>query len=326
MIGRRAFCFGALAAELPLAAVAQPANPRPLVAWIGLASAHGDRRVLAAFRQGLAEAGRIEGQNIRLVLRHADGAASRLPALIAELEAMDASVFIAGGRAVARELVRATRRPIVALRLPADDTMLYASLARPGGNLTGLSNFSEELAAKRIEILKEFLPDVSTIGLVYAAPSANAFDFGAEAENAASARGLTAIRLPIVVPTPEEAARLVRSLRPAGVQALLVVQDFVTISLRDQMMRIALEEKLATVTEDREFAENGALVSYGADLPDLFRRAASYVDRILKGADPGELPIQLATKFELVLNLKTARAIGLTVPPAILARADEVIE
>ncbi len=155
---RRSLLAMVAAASAVRGARAQAPQVRPLVGWLGLASEEGDRRVLAAFRKGLAETGRIDGRSVGLVYRHADGRMDRLPGLIAELEALTVDLYLAGGRAVARALVAATQKPIVAVRLPADDTALYASIARPGGNLTGFSNFSEELAPKRLQILKDLLP------------------------------------------------------------------------------------------------------------------------------------------------------------------------
>lgn len=323
---RRSAIAAGLAALLPRAVGAQTSASAPLVGWMGLASERTDRRIMMGLRQGLEEVGRIEGRTIRLVARHADGVIERMPALIAELDALGVVMFVAAGRAVARELVRVTKKPVVAVRLPAEDGMLFASLARPGGNLTGLSNFAEELDIKRTEILKDLLPGLSTVGLLHAAASPNAFDFGGDAEAGARTLGLTTVRLPIKAPTQDDVKTLVRSFRPDGIRALVVVQDFMTINMRDAIAKVALEEGFATIATDREFAEAGVLISYGADLADLSRRAGIYVDRILKGANPGEMPIQLATKFELVLNLKTANALNLTIPPSILLRADEVIE
>ncbi len=323
---RRSLLAMVAAAAAVRGAHAQAPQVRPLVGWLGLASEEGDRRVLAAFRKGLAETGRIDGRTVGLVYRHADGRMDRLPGLIAEMEALTVDLYLAGGRAVARALVAATQKPIVAVRLPADDTALYASIARPGGNLTGFSNFSEELAPKRLQILKDLLPGVSEAAIMHAPDAPNGFDFGAEAEEAARAVGLRTIRLRLRTPAAEETAVLIRSLRPRGIRTLIVVQDFVTISAREHIGRVALEEGVATITDEREFAEQGALLSFGADVPDLFRRSATYIDRIIKGARPGELPIQLASKFELVLNLKTARGLGLNMPRHLIDLADELIE
>jgi putative ABC transport system substrate-binding protein len=323
---RELLTAAAAAAALPQSALAQPAASPPLIGWLGLASENSDRRVIAAFRQGLADVGRIEGRTIRIAARHADGRLERVPDLIAELEALGVALFVAGGRVVARTLVRATKKPIVAARLPADEFSLYASLARPGGNLAAFSNYSEELEPKRIEILRDTFPGLSAIGILHAADEPHTVDLGGEAEKRAASFGLETTRLRLRTPTSAEVAALIGSLRPAGIRTVIVIQDYLTITLRHEIGRIALEQGVATITSDREFAEGGALISFGPDVPDLFRRSATYVDRILKGEKPGDLPIQLATRFEFVVNLKTARALGVTIPPSVILRADEVIE
>lgn len=302
---------------------AQAANA-PLVVWVGLATEAADQPALGALRQGLAQIGHVEGTSIRLEAIHAADHADRLPAIVSELEARGVALFVAAGRAAARVLVRLTKVPIVAGRLPEIDPDLFANLASPGGNVTGFSNFAEQLYPKQIEILRELLPDVATIGILYS--TAGSQDLGSEAVAAAGQYGLRSIRLELGARSHDELPAHIRSLRSSGAGALVVVQDFRTISLRDEIYRLALAERLPTVSNQRDMADSGALLTYGADIDDQFRRVAGYVDRVLKGARPADLPIQLATMLHLVVNLKTARALGLTIPPSILLRADEVIE
>jgi putative tryptophan/tyrosine transport system substrate-binding protein len=300
----------------------------PVVGFLGFASAQSDRASVEALRQGFAELGHVEGRTIRIENRHAEGMIERVPALVSELLALRVGVFVVPGQAAARMLQRLTRTPIVAIGLPPtpSDPDLFASLGRPGGTVTGFSNFAEELSGKRIELIREVLPDLRTIGILHNVADPVFREWGVETEAAVRAQGLEPVRLGLGSVDAAEVTRLIRSLRPAGAGALIVIRDFLTHSMRDAIYRTAIEERIATVTEDRDFAEAGAFMSYGADVRDLFRRAAGYADRILKGDRPGDLPIQLATKLELIVNLRTARAIGIEVPPVILLRADEVIE
>lgn len=182
------------------------------------------------------------------------------------------------------------------------------------------------MSAKRIELIREVLPGLDAGGILHNVVDPVFRDWGVETEAAVRAQGLRPVRLGLSAIDPAETERLIRSLRPAGASALIVIRDFLTHSLREPIYSTAIAERIATVTEQRDFAEAGAFLSYGADILDLFRRAAGYADRILKGDRPGDLPIQLATKLELVVNLRTARAIGIEVPPVILLRAGEVID
>ena len=323
MIDRRTLLALPFAAALPCVLRAQAHEP-PVVGFLGLASQAADQPAVAALKAGLTAIGHVDGRTIRLETRHADGHIDRLPALLKELEAQRVVVIVAAGRAIARALNRLTKIPIVAGRLPESDPELFASLARPGGNVTGFSNFAEQLYVKQVEILKEMLPGLAAVGIMHNVISPR--DYGAEAEVAARAQGLRTIRLGLGPNARAEIGPLIRSLRPAGAGALIVVQDFSTITVGGEINRVALSERLPTVADQRDMAESGALLSYGADIDDLFRRAADYVDRTLKGAKPADLPIQLATKLQLFVNAKTAKALGLTIPPAILLRADEVIE
>lgn len=328
MILRRNVLAASLLGLAPGLARAQANRGIPIVGFLGFASEESDRASVVALRQGFAELGHVEGRTIIIESRHAEGYVERVPAIVAEMAARPVGVFVVPGQAAARLLRRLTRIPIVANGLPptASDPDLFQSLSRPGGTVTGFSNFAEELAGKRIELMREVLPELKSIGILHNVVDPVFREWGVETEAAVRAQGLVPIRLGLSSVDRGEVVRLVRSLRPAGAEALIVIRDFLTHSVREAIYDTALEERIATVTEQRDFAEAGAFMSYGADVRDLFRRAAGYADRILKGDRPGDLPIQLATKLELVINQRTARAIGIVVPSSILARADEVIE
>ncbi|HKH27767.1 MAG TPA: ABC transporter substrate-binding protein, partial [Sphingomicrobium sp.] len=218
--------------------------------------------------------------------------------------------------------------PIVVVALPSSNRFpdLCASVARPGGSVTGFSHLGSDLAPKRVEILKEAVPSLANIAVLHATTDPIYEEWAAETETSAKAQGLKTIRLALSSSSAEPLAALMQSGRAAGATGVIVIRDFLTETLRGEIVNAANAEHMATVAEHRSFAESGALLSYGANLPDLFRRAAAYVDQILKGARAGELPIQLPTKFELVVNVKTAHLLGLTIPPTLFARADEVIE
>jgi putative ABC transport system substrate-binding protein len=327
MIARRALLTAAVAA-VPARSWGQADRSVPVVGFLGFASEESDRASVVALREGFAELGHVDGRTIRLETRHAEGVPDRVPALVSELLALRVGVFVVPGQAAARMLQRLTRTPVVAIGLPPtpSDPDLFVSLSRPGGTVTGFSNFAEELSSKRIELIREVLPDLRAIGILHNIADPVFREWGKETETAVRAQGLVPVRLGLSSIDIPEVKRLIRSLRPAGAAALIVIRDFLTHSLRDAIYPTAIEERIATVTEQRDFAEAGAFMSYGADIRDLFRRAAGYADRILKGDRAGDLPIQLATKLELIVNLRTARAIGIEVPPVILLRADEVIE
>lgn len=311
---------------LPHAAAAQ--SRRPTVGFVGFASPEGDRRTVEAFREGMRTQGQVEGQTWQLDNRHADGDPARGAAIIHDLVALPVDVFIVPGPAAARAVRRATAIPLVAIGLPPvhSDPELFASLARPGGTVTGFASFGEEMSAKRIEFLRETIPDLRAVGVLHNATDPTFDAWGRMTEASASVWGLRAIRVPLASRDRAEVAAKMAVLRAEGVRAVVVVRDFLTSSLIDEIVTAAMAEGIAVIGDQARFAEAGALFSYGASLPDLFRRAAGYVVRILRGEKPGDLPVQLPTAIEFVVNLRTARSLGLNLPHAILARADEVIE
>ncbi len=261
--------------------------------------------------------------------RDADGKPERLPALAAELVALKVDVLVAPGTLAALAAKRATKTiPIVFPTVgdPVTDG-LVTTLARPGGNVTGLSNLSPELVGKCLELLHQAIPGVSRVAILWqpdAVPERTGKDIGKRAEVAGQALG---IRLQFVeVRGPADFDRAFSDMTRARAGALTVLSTPMFASERGRLVALAAENRLPAVYPLREFVDAGGLMAYGPNAIDLYRRAATYVDRILKGAKPGDLPVEQPTKFELVINLKTAKALGLTIPPSLLQRADQVIE
>lgn len=320
----------ALLAGLPLIppGLAQTRGRVPVACFLGLASEEADRPLLAALRQGLAERGHVEGRTILLESRHAGGDLGLASRFIDEMVRRPVDVFVAPGPAAARVIHRATRIPIVALGLPPIpvEQDLFASLAKPGGSVTGFSYFGEALSAKRIEALREILPNSSVLGILHNVADPVFRQWGVQTEDTARAQGFRPVRLGLRSSSLAEVTGHLQALRSQGGDAAIVITDFLTVSLKDEILRACAERGIAVITEWPAFVQSGALMFYGADIPDLFRQAAGYVDRIVKGERPGDLPIQLATKFRLIVNLKAARALNITVPPSLLASADELIE
>jgi putative tryptophan/tyrosine transport system substrate-binding protein len=203
---------------------------------------------------------------------------------------------------------------------------LFQSLARPGGTLTGFAAFGEQMSSKRIQMLREILPELKTLGVMNNATDPTFSAWGAQTMLEARSAGMEPMRLGLTAASQAAVSEQIKMLADAGGAAMVVIRDYMTSAMRDEICHAGIERKIAVVGEQAEFARAGALLSYGADIGDLFRRAAGYVDLILKGRKPAEMPIQLPTKFQLVVNLKTARALGLTIPPSILVLTDDVIE
>jgi putative tryptophan/tyrosine transport system substrate-binding protein len=306
----------------PLAATQQPAKgPRIGLLTSGVAASTG---FSDAFRQGLREQGYVEGQNIGLVWRYAEGQVERLPALAAELVRLPVDVLVAaGGTPVALAAKRATTTIPIGMTNVGDpvETGLLPSLARPEGNITGLSRRSPDLSGKRLELLKEVVPELSHVAVLWnpANPSA-ALQFQ-ELQAAAGALQLQVQALE--VRGPDEFDHAFNAIRGAG--AVVVLGDPMFTQHGTRIAALARRSRLPGMDVWRQFVEAGGLMSYGVSLSDLWRRAAIYVDKILKGATPADLPVEQPTKFELVLHLMTAQALGITFPPALLILADEVI-
>ncbi len=300
----------------------------PVVGFVGFATPEIDNATLVPFRKAMAELGYADGRNIVIEAHSTAGDVTRGLALIDDLIARQVDVLLSPGPAAARAIVRKTNIPVVAVALPAvqSDPELFQSLARPGGSLTGFAAFGEEMSAKRIEMIREILPSLKRIGVLNNATDPTFSAWGAQTTEEARRAGLEPVRLGLTSASPAAVAEQLNVLAGAGGNAVIVIRDYMTAAMRDAICRIGIDMKIAVIGQQREFVHAGALISYGADIDDLFRRAAGYVDLILKGQKPANMPIQLPTKFELAVNLKTARTLGVTIPPTILVLTDDVIE
>jgi putative ABC transport system substrate-binding protein len=327
---RRAFIAllgGATAASAawPLAAGAQTSPKIPRIGYIsGAGSSVGDH-IVAAFRQGLTQLGHVEGRTIALEVRWAEGRTEGVPELVAELVDLKMDVLVAGSSVVALAAQKATRTiPIVMVAADPVGLGLVASLARPGGNVTGLSYFNEAIIAKRLQLLKDLVPGLAQVAVLRNPSVAVHATFWHETEVAARTLGVAP--QPLDIRGPDDFEGAFAAATQGNAQALIVLDDALTIAHRPRIVALAASSRLPAMYGLREFPDDGGLMSYGASFVDLFRRAAAYVDKILKGAKPSDLPVEQPTKFELVINRKTANALGLTVPPTLLAQADDVIE
>jgi len=278
------------------------------------------------FLSGLREHGYVIGQNISIDYRWTDGTSERLPALARELVANQVDIIIVAGAESTKAAKMATDTiPIVmASSQDAVGDGLVASLAHPGANVTGRSVYAPELTGKRIEILKEMFPRLKKIGVLWNNQNAGATGQLREAEAAGHALGI-AIE-PLDVRIPDGLDDVMARARQAGAGAILIISDSSTISNRAKIGSSALQHNLPTIFSNKAYLSGGGLMSYGPDIVETFRLSVVYVDKILKGAKPADLPVELPTRFEFVINLKTAKALGITVPPVLLARADAVIE
>ena len=310
-------------------ALAQTDMQPPVVGFLGIAAQASHRADIKGLQQGFEQLGYIIGKTIIIEERYADGDMKRIPDLFRELLDSGISVLVVPGLAAAlaaRE--RAPDLPVVAVGLPSTVIYpdLFASLHHPGGNVTGFSHFGEDLAAKRVELLREVMPTLTTVAILHNSVDPLFREWGEKTEAAARQQGLQTLRLGLETPSKAELAGLMTSANEAGAQGLIVVRDFLTHTLQSEVIHAAEALHMVTMGEQRNFVQAGMLMSYGASFPELFRRAATYVDKILHGEKPAELPIQLATEFELAVNLRTAKMLGIEIPPSILLRANEVIE
>jgi putative ABC transport system substrate-binding protein len=309
----------------PLVAKAQQSGKIYRIGLLGTVprTEPGAARIWDGFFQGLRQLGWVEGQNIAIEQRYSEGRPERLPALAAELVRLKADVLVAA--AYTADAAKAATRTIPIVMTNYGDpvgTGLVASLARPGGNVTGVSTLIPDLAGKQLQLLKEALPQLSRVA-VLANPASNPRSLR-EAEIAARALKVQLQILEVAAPTEFDGALSTATKKSA--EALLVLGDPMFFGERARIVELATKNRLPMMGIQVEFAEAGGLLTFGVDQRDSFRRAATYVDRILKGANPAELPVEQPTKFTLAINLKTARALGLTIPQAVLARADQIIE
>jgi putative ABC transport system substrate-binding protein len=318
--------LGGAAAAWALTARVQQRASVPVVGFLFPGNLSRSERLVAAFRKGLREMGYVEGDNIAIEFRSGNGQSDQVPAMAAELVRRQVDVIFVNSSPGTLAARSATATIPIVFQLAQDPVQLglAASLNRPGGNLTGATSLNVELGPKRLEILHELVPAASSAALLVNRTSPNAEVVARDTEAAARALGL---RLHVVSASTEreiEAAfESVRRTQPGG---LVISPDSLFLSQCDELARLAASQSLPAVHAYPEFAESGGLMSYAGSLADGFYRAGIYTGRILKGERPAELPIQQSTKIELVINMKTAKALGITVPPSLLARADGVIE
>jgi putative ABC transport system substrate-binding protein len=318
--------LGGAAALWPLAARAQqPAIP--VIGFIHILSPETVPRFVPAFQQGLKEVGYVEGQNLAVEYRWAQGRYDRLPGLVADLVRRQVAVLAATGGDPSPQIAKAATQTIPIVFTANTDPVaqgLVTSLNRPGGNVTGVTIFGPAAVTKRLQLLRDLMPQVVAIAYLMNPNNPNTEVELQAAQTAARSLGLQMLVLKAGTERELDTALATTVQQRAG--ALLVASDTFFVGRREQMVTFAARHQIPAIYYLREFAEVGGLMTYGNSLPDVYRHVGVYVGRILKGEKPGELPVMQSTKFELVINLKTAKALGLEVPPMLLARADEVIE
>jgi len=325
-IGRRQFisALGGVAFAWPLTAHAQqPAMP--VIGFLSSFSAASSTYLVSAFRQGLSEGGYVEGRNVVIEFRWAEGQYDRVPALAADLVRLHVAVIVANYPPILAAKAATATIPIV-FTSAADpvNAGIVASLNRPGGNITGVSLLGSALGAKRLELLHQLAPDAASIGVLVNPKNPDAELQQRELQEAA---GVIKRQIHIMrAGTQSEIDTGIATCAEQGEGALLITSDPFFTSRREQLVALAARYKLPTIYNQREYADNGGLISYGSNFADGYRQAGVYVGKILKGAKPADLPVVQPTKFDLVINLKTAKALGLAVPQALLVAADEVIE
>jgi len=305
---------------------AQQAKKVPRIGYLTGATADGQSARLEAFRQGLRELGYVEEKNIVIEYRYAEGKLDRVPRLAEELARLKVDVIVTGGGGLTRAAKNATSMIPIVMTQDGDPVAngFVVSLARPGGNITGLSNFAPEMGGKQLEILKEINPKLARVAV-----------FGGSATNPSNARQLRESELAarafnvnlqyLAVSAPKDIEPAFQAATEGRADAILVQGSPIFNSHRKQTVKFAVKNRLPAIYAHSQYVIDGGLMTYSPSLPDLDRRAATYVDKILKGAKPSDLPVEQPTKFEFIINLKAAKQIGLTIPPNVLARADRVI-
>jgi putative ABC transport system substrate-binding protein len=327
---RRAF-IATLAVFLlaaPLAASAQQSTTRPRIGYLDTASPSDAAARLSrdAFLQGLQALGRVDGQNISIEYRWAEGHMDRLPDLASDLVGRKVAVIVAGHNPAVAASKQATRTIPIVMSLAGNPvgSGFVDSLARPGGNITGLSTLAEGVSPKWVDLLKEVAPKISRVGVLAASNTTAHATYWREIQTAVKALRLGVKRWEVA--TADDINRAFAAIAKDRSIGLIVLPHPVMTYNNRQIAELAAKARVPAMYGSRQFVDSGGFMSYGTNFPDLYRRAAVYVDKILKGAKPADLPVEQPTKFELVINLKTARALGLTIPQSILARADEVIQ
>jgi putative ABC transport system substrate-binding protein len=306
-------------------ATAQQPTQVPRIGHLAAASLSAVAARTEAFRQGLRELGYVEGRNIVIEYRSAEGKLDRIPALAAELVRLKVDVIVTGGPTATRAAKEATSTIPIVMTQDSDPigTGFVASLARPGGNITGLSTLAPEISGKQLELLKEIVPRLSRVAVIWTSTQPGNAQALKETELAAGTFGVRLQYLDVLISKDIETA--FRAASKGRAEAVLVLGGPVLNSHRTQIADLAAKNRLPAIYDRREYVEAGGLMSYATSITDLDRRAAIYVDKILKGAKPADLPVEQPTKFELIINLKAAKQIGLTIPPNMLVRADRVI-
>ncbi len=315
--------LGLLAGPLPVKA--QQTDKVYRIGYLAPISASPTSRRTKAFREGLRELGYVEGQNIVIEYRAAEGKRNRFPELAAELVRLNLDVIFAYSTYAVRALKNATTTvPLVTVSGDPVRAGFVASLVRPGGNITGLANLTPELAGKRLELLKEVVPQISRVAVLWNPDNPIAGLRMRDTEAAANSLG---IKLqPVAVRKPNDFEHAFSAMKKERPGALVPLRSFLVQGHLQRIAELAAENRLPAMYDDSMFVEVGGLMSYGTRIEDLDRRAATYVDKILKGAKPADLPVEQPTKFELVINLKTAKTLGLTIPQSLLYQADKVIK
>jgi putative ABC transport system substrate-binding protein len=327
MIKRREFItlLGGAAAAWPLAARAQQPGKLPTIGFLGSATSATQGQLVAAFVQHLRELGWIEGRTVAIELRWAEGRTERYAEIAAEFVRLNVDVIVTAGTTPVVAAKQATSIIPIVFATVGDPvgSGLVKTLAQPGGNVTGLSPLGTDLAAKRLELLRELLSDLRQVGVLSNADNPSSVADLVEIQAASRTLGLAVT--PVQIRRPDDIAPAFEALKGRA-DALYVLPDPLVNANRLRINILALGARWPTIHAFREYVEAGGLMSYGANLSDLFRRAADFVDKILRGTKAGDIPVEQATKFDLIINLTTAKALGLTIPESFLLRADEVIE
>jgi ABC-type uncharacterized transport system substrate-binding protein len=318
--------LGALLFALSFPAWAQQSKKVPRIGYLSVLSPSSDSARLEAFRKGLAELGYAEGQNIAIEPRYTEGKLDRLPDLAGELVRLNVDVIVAGGSTAIGATKNAAKLIPIVMAHGSDPVELgyVASLARPGGNITGLTHLAPELGGKRLELLKDMIARLSRVAVLTDPGTGGHGPQIRELEVAAPALGLQLRAVEVRAPNELESAFSAMTMWRAG--AFIGLQQPTLDRLRQRIVDLAAKNRLPAMYPNSEYVETGGLMSYAADIVAMFRRTATYVDKILKGTKAADLPVEQPTKFELVINLKAAKQIGLTIPPNVLARADKVIK
>jgi putative ABC transport system substrate-binding protein len=317
--------LGVAAAGAPLTAASQDPRKLPRIGFLGNSTAILEANLVGPFREGLRDLGYVDGRNIVIEYRWAEGSYERFPSLIAELLAMKVDVIVTAGTPAALAVKKATTSVPLVMVAVGDPvgTGLVGSLGRPGGNATGLTSIAPELEGKRLELLREVLPKISRVAVLW--NPANAYQIGSEKEVQAAAKALRISVISLPVQNLKELGNAFAAIPREHPDALVVLADRVFLHNRERIADFAITNRLPGMNGYRELVEAGGLMSFGPSYAAMHRQAATYVDKILKGSKPGDLPIEQPAKFEFVMNLKTAKALGLTIPQSVLLRADEVI-